>query len=517
MSTTVETHHTNNARIAKNTAVLYVRQLFMMVISLITSRVVLSALGIEDYGVYNVVGGVVTMFSIITGSLSNAISRFLAVGLGGEEPARLKKIFSTSVTIQLLLAGLVALLLEFIGVWFVNYYLNIPNERVYAANWVLQYSIISFCLGLISVPYNAAIIAHEKMNVFAYTSLLEGVMKLIMAYCLYIVSYDKLITYSFLVVIVSTIMRVIYGMYCKNNFEECRYHFYVDKALIKEMSSFAGWNFLCNMSVVFYTQGLTILINMYFGVISNAARGVATQVDNIIKTFVANFTTAINPQIMKSYSCGDIAYTYKLANYGSKFSYLLMLLFAIPFWFETESILSLWLKEYPVETPLFLRLALIGTMIDISGNSVANAVWATGKIKKYYLTLGSFGLTVLPLSWFLFELGLPAFTCYIVFIIVYFIIQILRLFIAKEVMGFPINEYLRDVVAHIIPITLLSLIIPTAIYYYLDATILRSVIIVFGSLLSTSFIIFLSLSNTERQIFLTPIVNKLKDAVNRKR
>ena len=299
----------NNKRIAKNTLLLYFRQLLLMFIGLFTSRVVLNSLGVENYGVYNVVGGIVAMFTLLTGSLTAEISLFINVVLGKGDIGRLNVIFSTAVNVQIGMAILVGLLCEIGGVWFLNTHLNIPIARMEAANWVLQLSIITFCINLISVPYNAAIIAHEKMNVFAYISILEGVFKLIVAYTLYVSPYDKLKTYAVLLTVIAIILRFIYGFYCGKTFKECHYHYVFDKQILKDISGFAGWNFFGSGAYLFNTQGVNIVTNLFFGVAANAARGVATQAEGIVKTFVTTFTTAINPQIMQSYAESNLNYT----------------------------------------------------------------------------------------------------------------------------------------------------------------------------------------------------------------
>lgn len=315
----------NNKRIAKNTIALYIRTLITLAVGLFTSRVVLNVLGIDNFGIYNVVGGVVAMFNIVTTSLSQSISRYLTFELGRDNKEKLNMIFSTSVNIQILMSFVIIVLIEAFGVWFLNNKMNIPPDRIYAANWVLQFSVLAFIVNLISVPYNASIIAHEKMKAFAYVSILEAVMKLMIAYLLYISLVDKLITYAFLLLLVSIIIRLVYGQYCKRHFEECKYSFVFDKKLFADMSKFAGWNFLASTAYIFNTQGINIISNMFFGVAINAARGIATQVDGITRNFVSNFTTAVRPQIVKSYSVGDTNYMNKLVCSGAKYSYFLML------------------------------------------------------------------------------------------------------------------------------------------------------------------------------------------------
>lgn len=499
----------NNKRIAKNTLLLYFRQLLLMFIGLFTSRVVLNSLGVENYGVYNVVGGIVAMFTLLTGSLSAAISRFINVGLGKGDIGRLNVIFSTAVNVQIGMAILVGLLCEIGGVWFLNTHLNIPIARMEAANWVLQLSIITFCINLISVPYNAAIIAHEKMNVFAYISILEGVFKLIVAYTLYVSPYDKLKTYAVLLTVIAIILRLIYGFYCGKTFKECHYHYVFDKQILKDISGFAGWNFFGSGAYLFNTQGVNIVTNLFFGVAANAARGVATQAEGIVKTFVTNFTTAINPQIMKSYAEGNLHYTFSLVCRGAKFSYCLMLIFAVPFMFETETIMTLWLKTYPPEAPLFLRLSMIGTMFDLLGNSTANAAWATGKIKRYYLYVATIGCLVFPISWICFEIGCPAYTSYIVFAVIYLLLVFVKLWILNGLIGFPQMMFIKEVVFRIGIVTLSSFILPVIVYNIMNDSMFWHLLLTVICGISACYSIYLfGLSTKERKTINTMLLNK---------
>ena len=376
-------HSADNKRIAKNTILLYIRLFFTMCVGLFTSRVILNTLGIDDYGISNVVAGVVSMFSLFSNSLANAISRFLQFELGRNDGKRLNMFFSTSVNSLIIITIAMVIIAELFGVWFLNTHLNIPDGRLYAANWVLQMSIVVFAINLISVPYVAVIIAHEQMSVFAYFSILDVTLKLLVAYFLYISPIDKLITYSILLALVALSIRLFYGFYCGRKFEECHFRFVHDKSMLKEMLGFAGWNFFGNGATLFNTHGVNIVTNIYFNVAANAARGVATQAESAIKQFVSNFTVSVNPQITKSYASGDLQYMYSLVCRSARFGYLLMLLFAIPFIFETEFIMKLWLDNYPPEAPLFLRLSLVGAMIDFLGNSLAVAAWATGNVRRY--------------------------------------------------------------------------------------------------------------------------------------
>ena len=302
----------NNKRIAKNTLLLYGRQLFVMVVTLYVSRVVLSSLGVEDYGIYNVIGGLITMFIMVSGSLSSAISRFITFELGKNDLKKMNTVFSTSINIQICIAIIVVLLCETLGVWFLNSQMNIPEGRIFAANWVLQLSLLIFVLNLISIPYNASMIAHEDMNAIAVISIIDVLLKLVVALLIIGSPFDKLVFYMFLLTVEAFVIRIIYGFYCNRKYVECTYHFVYDRNLLKEMFKFAGWNFFGVGAYTLNTQGVNILMNLFFGVTVNAARGVATQVNSAISQFVYSFTTAINPQITKSYAVGDYPYMLSL-------------------------------------------------------------------------------------------------------------------------------------------------------------------------------------------------------------
>lgn len=507
------TEHENNKRIAKNTLLLYVRTMFVMAVSLFTSRVVLNALGVEDFGTYNVVGGFVAMFSVISGALSSSISRFLTFELGKGCSEKLNRIFSTSINIQIVLGAVVFILGEIAGLWFLNYKANIPDGRLIAAVWVLQCSLIAFVVNLVSVPYNAAIIAHEKMKAFAYIGVLEAVLKLLVAYFLYISSWDKLVTYAVLLVLISVIIRLIYGIYCHRNFSETRYKFCYDKELVHEMTGFAGWSFFTNCAFIFNTQGVNILINVFFGVASNAARGIAVQMETAIKKFVYDFTTAINPQITKNYAAGKFAEMNKLICRGSRFSYLLFLIFALPFIFETPTVLKLWLNVVPEHTVAFFRLTIICSILDVLGNTGYTACMATGKIKKYVLKITSVTCLAFPLSWLAFYLEFPVESCYVILAFLYLIVDVVRLFLMKQMLGFPPTLYVRNVFFRISLVTIFAIPLPMLITQLMDQTIFRFFVNAIVCVLVASFLsFFLGLSKNER----IAIQNGIKSKILRK-
>ena len=509
----------NSKRIAKNTILLYGRTLFIMAITLYTSRVVLNTLGVTDYGIYNVIGGIVAMFSVISGSLSTSISRFITFEIGHGDYKRLKRIFSTSVNIQIGISLIVFLLAELVGTWFLNTKMNIPTERIEAANWVLHCSLLSFIISLISVPYNACIIAHERMSAFAYISIIEAILKLIVVYMLFISSYDKLTTYAILLVVVSLLIRLMYTIYCHQHFEESHYAFIHDKALVKEMTSFASWSFFGNGAYMLNTQGVDMLINIFFGVTLNAARGVTGQVQHAVMQFVNNFMVAINPQITKSYAAGELEYMNKLICKGAKYSYFLTLLFVVPIICEAEYILKLWLKIVPNYAPTFLRLTLLGALVSSMGNTLYTGVFATGNIKKYQLYITIVGCMVFPLTWIAFKMGLPAATSYVIYIIIYYVLVFVRLAIAKRILIIPVRTYLKEVTLLTAIVTLVAFILPLSVIYMINSSFMRLCITTSTALFSTFIgIYFIGLGRSEKEmmiskimIMLTNIHERIKD------
>lgn len=498
----------NNRRIAKNTILLYIRSIIIICISLYTSRVVLNALGVEDYGIYNAVGGVVAMFSLISGSLSNAISRFITYELGKGDISRLKSVFSTSINIQICLAAVIFTLGLLVGGWFLNTHMNIPDGRMTAANWVLVCSLLMFCINLISIPYSACIIAHERMSAFAYVSIVDAVLRLLVCYLIVISPFDRLISYSVLLVAVALIIRLIYGIYCSRNFEECHYKSGHDRGLLKQMGGFAGWTFITNGCWMFNTQGVNILINIFFGVTLNAARGIATQVDGAIQQFVNNFTTAVNPQITKYYAAGQKNEMFTLVCRGARFSYFLLLIFALPVMMEAEYILELWLKTVPEHSVIFLRLSIIGSMVNMLGNTGYTACLATGDVKRYSILISLVGVLVFPLTWIAFRLGFPAESTYVIFIAVYIGVEAARLYMMKWLLGFPPMLFIKDVILRILVVTPVALAMPLAVVYLIpDGSFFRLVLTVFSSVLMTlASVYFLGLSRHERGV----VLQKLK-------
>ena len=508
MTTTSE----NNKRIAKNTLLLYFRMLLTMLVSLYTSRVVLNALGVEDYGIYNVVGGVVAMFSILSSSLSAAISRFITFELGRKDLDKLKRVFSSAVTIQIGLALIIILLAETIGLWFLNEKMVIPSERMTAANWVFQFSILTFAVHLISVPYNAAIIAHEKMSAFAYISILEVIGKLIVAFSIAIIPMDKLIYYGLLLMIIAVSICLVYGIYCKKKFEECIFYLYFDRALLKQMFSFAGWNFIGASSSVLRDQGGNLIINLFCGPAVNAARGIAIQVSHAIQGFVTNFMTALNPQITKSYASGNHDYMITLIFQGARLSFYILLILSLPVILNTHYILSLWLGVVPEHTVTFIQLVLIFAMSESLANPLITAMLATGNIRNYQLVVGGLQILNLPISYLFLRVGYPPESVFIVAIVISIGCEIARLYMLRKMINLPVLTFLKEVYFNVIIVSFSATIIPCIIINRMEENFANLLLTSFLCVVCTSVsILYIGCKKNER----TFILRKLQEVKNK--
>lgn len=497
-------------RIAKNTVLLYIRMAITMIVSLFTSRIILDSLGVEDYGIYNVVAGVVAMFGFFSGSLSSAISRYLNFEMGKGYSEKLAVTFSTGLSIMLCLAVVMAIMLEVVGVWFLNYKLNIPADRMDAANWVIHFAVLIFLCSIVRVPFNAAIIAHERMDVYAYISIFEVVAKLGVSYMIYTTTYDKLIYYSVLLFLIAVLVLIGYAVFCFCKFKECRIRLTYDKSLVKELTGFAGWNLLGSAAYIFNTQGVNIATNLFFGVTVNTARGITTQVESAVKQFVTSFTTALNPQITQSYAAGNIEYMNKLVCRGAKYSFFLMLMIAVPVFFEADSLLHLWLKQVPEYTVIFVRLTLIGSMVDLLGNSTANACWATGKVRMYYTYVASFGCLPFFLSLAGFYLGMPPYWAYISFILVYTILSWIKVWVIKRLMNFPAKMYYKEVYARVVPVALLSCVVPFAICFFCPQSFVRMIVVgILGILSVFASVYLIGLEKDERTMIVNNVYSKI--------
>lgn len=492
----------NNQRIAKNTVLLYARTLFVLLITLYTSRVILQVLGVDDYGVYQVVGGMVAMFAVISTALSSAISRFITYEIGTGNKERLKKIFATSIVIQIVISLIVLVVAEIIGVWFMNTHMQIPLGRKTAAYWVLHCSLITFVINLLSVPYNACIIAHEHMKTFAYVSIVEVLLKLGICFLIAYSPVDRLVSYAILLTVSALIIRFIYTIYCNRHFDESRVNLIFDKGIFKEMFGFAGWSFFTNTMVIFNNQGVNMLINVFFGVTFNAARGVANQVESAVAQFVNNFTVALNPQITKSYAAGNKQGMHVLVCRGAKFSYYLMLMMVIPLFFEADKILHLWLAEVPSHAVILVQLSLILGLFDSIGRSGFTACMATGKLKKYALVISSIGILEFPLSWLAFKMGGAVEVSYYLYIMVKAAVLVARMFLLQDMVGLPVKMYIKEVFIPIILTTIVSVIPSLLVVIFLPESLARLVAsVIIGTGVTGMASLFIGMTTNERGVF----------------
>lgn len=502
----------NNKRIAKNTLLLYFRMLFMMVVSLYTSRVILNALGVEDFGIYNVVGGFVTMFSFLNTAMSAATQRFITFSLGKGNKENLKKVFSNCVIAHLIICIIVLVLAETIGLWFLYHKMIIPESRMSIAFWVYQCSVISTLILIMSVPYNADIIAHEKMSAFAYISIAEVSLKLLIVFLLSWDGIDKLLLYAILLMSVQILVRFIYSFYCQKHFIEAKFNKKFDKSILKEMLSFAGWNFFGGMAQMLYTQGLNILLNVFFGPVVNAARGIAVQVQYAVTQFAQSFQMAVNPQITKTYAKGQLKDMHKLIFYSSKLTFLLLFILSFPIFVETKFILELWLHVVPNWTVPFLRIMLCIVVVDSVANPFMTAVAATGKVKLYQSIIGGIQLLIVPIAYIVLRMGGNPSMVFITHLSISIINFMIRLFIVRALIKIKIADYFKKCI-----LKMLYVLLPSVLIIYLETTILADDVagiamfnIVFSFVIAALFAYYFGLSYNERLMVVEKIVHKFK-------
>lgn len=444
----------NTKRIAKNTLMLYVRMLFMMFLGLFTSRIVLAALGESDYGVYNVVGGVVSMFSIISGALNSAVSRFITFEMGKGEGGRLDKVYSTAVSIQIILALAVVLVAEPVGLWFIDNKMTIDPLRIPAAKWVLHFSILAFVINLMSVPQMASITAHEKMSAYAMIGILDGILRFSVALLIRHSSSDRLVLYSVFMSLSVLLVRLAYGIYCRRHFPECRYRPVFDRSLMKEMFSFAGWNFIGVTAGVLRDHGGNILVNIFSGsVVVNASRGVALQLSNAVQSFVTNFMTAVNPQITKSYAAGDKEYMFSLMRKSSRMAFYLLFIIALPVLFNMDAILAFWLDDVPEMSSGFARLFLILALSESLSGPLMTGTLATGKIRDYQILVGGLIMMNFPVSYLFLKAGASPESTVVISIVISQICLFARLYMLDRLTGFPVRNYLVRVWLNVLKVT----------------------------------------------------------------
>lgn len=493
----------DNKRIAKNTLFLYVRMILTIVVNLYAVRVIWQVLGIDDYGIYNLVGGIVTMFAFLNNAMVASSQRFISFELGKENYDRLKNVFCISVTVHFMLAIGIIILAETGGLWLLNEKLNIPESRMYAANWVFQCSVLAFAVNVISVPYNACIVAHEHMNAYGYFGILEVVLKLLIVFLLLLLPFDKLIAYSLLVLGVTVLMRVIYGYYCKRHFPECRYRFVSDHHLLRDMFSFAGWSFIGNLGFSVRDQGLNIVLNLFFNVAVNAARGIANQIGGVISGFAQSFQMAINPQLTKRYAAGEIKSMMNLLFTGCKYSAILMMLVVIPLFFASAQVLTLWLDVIAPYTVGFMQLVLVMCLFDSMSGCIITSLQATGRIKWFQIIISIIMVSNIPIAWIWIKMDTDPYIILYVSILTTIIALFARLILLRREISFSLRDFFSQVMARVVLVFIPSALASWWIYSVLPKTFVHLVIFAFLSVFITAGIAFcLGLNSHERGLAL---------------
>ena len=466
----------NNKRIAKNTIFLYFRSILLLLISLYTSRVTLEVLGVEDFGIYQIVGGVVSMFSMLSSTLASASQRFITFALGENDYQKQRRVFSTCISLHIVLGLIVVVLLEVLGIWFLNNKLNIPVDRLAVAGWVMQFSIATFFVNIVSVPYNATIIAHEEMSAFAYISILEGLLKLGSVFLLMVISWDKLLLYSALYFLIALFLRVIYSVYSNRQFKETRsVKFSIDKELFRGMFAFAGWNLFGNGSLVLRNQGVDVVLNMFFGVVVNAAKGVSNQVQSAVQQFVGNFTTAIKPQLTIAIAQKDYQRAYALINKGSRYSFLMMMLFSIPIIISAPQILEVWLTKVPDYSVLFVRWTFIYLLLDSLSRMMIHAILSEGRIKEYQIVVGGTKLFAIPLVYIMLLLGCNPLAGVWANILLELICLIERMYYSKKLLNLDWKYFIIKVVFRCWVVFIFAISIPYLFICFVSQKLLITV------------------------------------------
>lgn len=444
---------TNNKRIARNAILLYIRMMVVMLLSLYISRILLKILGVEDFGIYNVVGGVVAMFSYLNSALTAATQRYLNFEMGRNNVDVLGRVFCMSINIHLILALSILVLSETLGLWFLNKYIVIPETRILAANWVYQLSIISTVITIATIPYSALITAHEEMSVYAYISIAEVFLKLGIVFLIQYISIDNLIEYAFFISLVTLLVRIVYIIYCWLNYSESKYHYFWSRSLFKEMFSFTGWNFMGATAGIAMNQGVNILLNIFFGPVVNASRAIAVQVQQAFTQLATNFTMAVNPQIVKSYSADEIDRMTDLVIATSKYTFLIMAVTAMPVFIKIDFLLDVWLVDVPTGTALFTNLLLIYQLTICLTYSINMASQASGKIRLFQIVESVTLILILPIGYGLLKLGMDAASIFIAMIVLSVMALFLRLMVLKKIMDFQVGQFVRRA---IIPVLIVS-------------------------------------------------------------
>ncbi|MBO3100185.1 lipopolysaccharide biosynthesis protein [Gelidibacter sp. DF109] len=477
-----------------------------MGVGLYTSRLVLDALGVVDYGIYNLVGGIVTMFAFLNSAMASSGQRYLSFDIGKNDLDRLQKTFNATLNIHFLIALIILIMAETVGLWFVFTKLEIPDDRIIAAHWVYQFSVFTLILNVVQVPYNALLIAREHMNVYAYVSVLDNVLKLLVVLILIRADSDRLILYAILTFCIAFIIRFIYKIYCKNKFKESVYKFYYDKEYYKELINYSSWNLFGSIAAIASGQGSNVLLNLFFGPVANAAYSLTLVVQNVIGGFIRNFQIALNPQIIKNYAQGDSKASLNLIYKSAKFSFFGMLILILPFLYNIEYVMNLWLKEIPPYSIDFIKLALIYAIIETISNPLIIGAHATGKMKWYQIIIGSLIFLTLPITWIVFNLSNNPINVYWVLIGNSIIALVFRMLFLVKMIGLNIKSFILQVLLRIVLVSFVMMLLLSNLKLEKADNIYNLLFqVIFVFLTTTITISVLGLNNQER-LFLTNII-----------
>ena len=504
--------NSSNKRIVKNTMFLYVRMMVVMIVALFTSRIILNTLGATDYGIYNVVGGIVTIVAFLNSALGGSTSRYLTFALGEGILEKQKKTFGAALNLHICIALLVLIVGETIGLWFFYEKMIIPEDRVSASLWVYQFSIVTTMISFTQVPYNASLIAHEKMSIYAYVGLYEAFSRLAIAYLITISPIDNLVFYGLLLLLNTIVVQMFYRWYAVKNFSECSFSLVKDKALYKQLLRYGGWDLFGNLAVVCKGQGVNLLLNVFFGPVVNAARAIAFQIQGAVLQFVSNFMTAVRPKVIKNYAEGNVERMYSLTFYTAKFSYMLMLALVVPICCEIKFILHLWLgDEAPEETALFAVLVLVTYTWRTFHIAALMPYHAIGNIKTGNVTIGSLMIATLPIGYVLFKIGLPVYSVFLVI----FAIEIVGMFaiywLIHNYEYFPYLDIFRKILIPTTAVTLLTVALPLYIINFMEDCWLRLILVCVSSETTLGLSAFyIGLNKSERSRIISLAKNKLQ-------
>ena len=509
----------NNKRIARNTAFLYIRMAVVMVITLYTTRVVLRVLGVVDYGIYNVVCGFVTMFNVFNTCLNTGANRFYNIAIGKKEIGGVKRVFNAALAIQVILILIIVVIVESVGLWYVNNKMVIPAERLYIANWIFQFSVFSLVMLVLQTPFSAALLSYEKMDYYALVSIVDVLLKLGFVIALQYVSVDKLLFYGILMMIVSIVNFLMYFIYCRKHFDEMKTHLPIDKQTFKELFSFSAWSLLDPITMMAKGQGSNMVLNFYFGPVVNAAYGIANQISHAIDGFTQNIAVAFRPQIIQSYSCGEYDRTKKLMYSMSKINYMLHLMLILPIVIEIKYILNLWLgDDYPVYAVSFAPLVMIIATINCLHAPISTVMVATGKIKKIKTVSLIVISSVIPISIVCFVLGLPPVATFIVLLCLTIInIATSVIIMCQTFPTIKIGNYMKSVIWPCMVFSVLVIILPITVSFIMSASFIRLILLCVVSLISAVFVGYVIVMNKDEKILAKTIANDMRNKLFRKR